>query len=80
MITSFINKTEEELGMWAYFFYHCRPSDSFLDSVKRQPPSSLSTADINLLQIWFDALCESRGKVHRIFDDVSTKPIVVRLR
>ncbi|KAH0831285.1 hypothetical protein J3R83DRAFT_13920 [Lanmaoa asiatica] len=52
LITGFINKTEEDLGI--------RPSHTFLGSVKRKPASSLSTVDINLLQTWFDALCESR--------------------
>lgn len=61
LITSFINKTEEELGMCAQIFGARHQANIFLDSVKRKPASSLSIVDINLLQIWFDALCESRG-------------------
>lgn len=45
--------------------------DIFLGSVKRKPASSLSTVDISLLQIWFDALCESRGDNTLKFSDVS---------
>lgn len=61
LITGFINKTEEELGMCAWLLCARRMSNIFLGLVKRKPASSLSTVDISLLQIWFDAFCESRG-------------------
>ncbi|KAF9224942.1 hypothetical protein BS17DRAFT_779331 [Gyrodon lividus] len=35
-------------------------TDGKLDSVKRKPTTSLSTIDINLLQVWFDTLSATR--------------------
>ncbi|KIJ06024.1 hypothetical protein PAXINDRAFT_103539 [Paxillus involutus ATCC 200175] len=48
-------------------------TDENSDSVKRKPTTSLSTIDINLLQVWFDALCVARGT------DQSTTRLVVIL-
>ncbi|KAF8843540.1 hypothetical protein BDN67DRAFT_945590 [Paxillus ammoniavirescens] len=48
-------------------------TDEHSDLVKRKPTTSLSTIDINLLQVWFDALCVARGT------DQSTTRLVVIL-
>ncbi|KAF9238125.1 hypothetical protein BU15DRAFT_62764 [Melanogaster broomeanus] len=63
LITGFINKTDEELGMCA----HLKAGPHLilsLDSLKRKPTTSLSIIDINLLQVWFDALCAARVILH----------------
>ncbi|KIK98892.1 hypothetical protein PAXRUDRAFT_823391 [Paxillus rubicundulus Ve08.2h10] len=47
-------------------------TDENLGSVKRKPTTSLSTIDINLLQLWFDALCVARGT-----DQNTTRLVVI---